>query len=92
MLFVESGIPYASFQASNWFAKSMDGTLFEAENDGLISFVMRDFYISGGKEHDTMKILEAYFPGRSLAHYNVYGPLLNKMLMEPDIKTLRPGQ
>ncbi|PJN57814.1 hypothetical protein PAEAM_39210 [Paenibacillus sp. GM1FR] len=92
MLFVEAGIPYASFQASNWFAKSMDGTIYEAENDGLISQVRRDFYISGGKEHDTMKILEAYFPGRSLAHYNVYGPLLNKMLMEPDIEILQPSQ
>ncbi|SDM33872.1 Peptidase family M28 [Paenibacillus sp. OK060] len=91
-LFAKIGIPYAYFEATNWFYARDDGSLITAENDGFINDRMHDFYMAGGKEFDTMKNLEYYYPGRSLAHYNVYGPLLNKMLLEPDIKILRPSQ
>lgn len=80
--FAEYGIPYICFEAANWYAEG-----------GLEMFSYTGYYETTDKslgwdgmfmntEYDTLENLEECFPGRALEHFNIFSPLLSKLLME----------
>ena len=84
--FMMRGIIYIYFEASNWFTEGTDAP------DDPLSFT--SYYETSHTEwgnhgmfmntvYDTWENLIDMFPGRTLAHYRIYSPILNSLLIEP---------
>ncbi len=77
------GIPYLYMEATNWYAEGDGGPdaytgYFETADaslgyDGMFM----------NTEYDTLENLNSFFPGRSLAHFQVFSPLLGSLVMNP---------
>lgn len=83
--FSNNNIPYICFEATNWFASGKE--LNELSFSGYYETTNTDIGQEGmfmNTEYDTMENLELYFPGRVMEHYNIYSPLLSKLLLEPE--------
>ena len=77
------GIPYIYFEATNWWAKGkdMDDLSYTGYYETANSKIgMGGMFMNTG--YDTMANLEKYFPGRVMEHYNIYSPILYRLLTE----------
>lgn len=82
--FVERGIPYIYFEATNWFAA---GNEEEIAYTGYVETYDSSIGEGGmfmNTEYDTIENLKKYFPGRMEAHYSVYGQLLSSLILNPE--------
>lgn len=84
VFFVDEGIPYVYFEATNWFAA---GNFEGDEYTGYIEVydsTLGDGGMFMNTEYDTLDNLNALFPGRAEAHFNIYSPLLSSLILNPD--------
>ena len=79
--FAVLGIPYICFEATNWWAK---GTDVDLANTGCVE-TYDEKLGDGGRfmsmECETLKTLNALFPGRVGQRYHMYTPLLIALLL-----------
>ncbi len=79
--FAVLGIPYIYFEATNWWAESVD------EYISYMGYVETyDASLGEGgqfmnTEYDTLENLRALFPGRAEQHYRQFSPLLSALLL-----------
>ena len=88
--FVEKGIPYIYFEATNWYAEGDGGWdaytgYFETVDETACQEGNSYDGMFMNTKYDTLANLQKLFPGRSLAHFHVYSPLLSA-LMEPVVE------
>ena len=81
--FMDLGIPYVYFEATNWYADGGD-----PESDIAYTGYYETTDTSIGEngmfmntEYDTLENMESYFPGRALKHFSVYSRLLSALAM-----------
>ena len=81
--FSEAGIPIVYFEATNWFASGDGG--YEAYSGYFETYDSSIGYYGMfmNTSYDTLENLELYFPGRALAHFKLYSPLLASLLLYP---------
>ena len=82
--YLQRGIAYIYFEATNWFAECEND---EVEKESYTGYV-ETFDYSLGKhgefmntEYDTWENLNRYFPGRAEQHYRIYSPLLSALIL-----------
>lgn len=77
--FVNRGITYIYFEASNWYLGGLyDGSVETSNADvGENGVIMNTKY-------DTMDTLSKYFPGRAESHFKVYSILLSSLVLHPE--------
>lgn len=81
--FMDRGIEYIYFEATNWFAESEND---ESDAMSYTGYVDTHDYDRGehgmfmNTEHDTWENLCGYYPGRAQEHFNMYSPLLSALL------------
>lgn len=71
--FKEKGITYLYFEATNWEIPDYTG-YGESQLTGMIMNTDKDY----------LEYIEAYYPGRPLAHLNKFATLLNALLLQSD--------
>ena len=82
--YMDRGIEYIYFEATNWFAESADD---EADALSYTGYVETYDYENGehgmfmNTEYDTWENLNKLYPGRVEKHYMLYSPLLSALLM-----------
>lgn len=79
--FSDAGIDYIYFEATNWYAKGDGGS---NAYTGYFDTDRTDLGENGmfmNTKYDTLENLQTYFPGRSLAHYQVFSPLLSALCL-----------
>lgn len=82
--FVDKGIEYIYFEATNWYAMGK-----RPNNDSYTGY-FETTDTSVGKNgmfmntrHDTFKNLNTLYPGRIVEHFNIYSILLSSLIMRP---------
>ena len=78
------GIPYVYFEATNWYAAGDGG---EDAYTGYFETTDTTLGYDGmfmNTEFDTLENLNSFFPGRSLAHFQVFSPLLSALILEAE--------
>lgn len=76
------GIPYICFEAANWY---VEGSIPMVSYTGYYETYDASLGNSGmfmNTEYDTLENLEKFFPGRALEHFNIFSPILLKLLLE----------
>lgn len=76
--FCERDIPYIYFEATNWYVGDYDGYIDTDRADAGKNGAFMN------TEYDTLSELEMNFPGRAIAHYRVYSPLLASLMIHPE--------
>jgi len=82
--YMDLGIQYIYFEATNWFAESGND---EVEGTSYTGYIETYDYSLGehgmfmNTEHDTWENLNKYFPGRVQKHFHIYSPLLSALLL-----------
>lgn len=82
--YMDVGIQYIYFEATNWFAESGND---EVEGTSYTGYIETYDYSLGehgmfmNTEHDTWENLNKYFPGRVQKHFHIYSPLLSALLL-----------
>ena len=82
--FMDRGIEYIYFEATNWFAEGDNDDVDATSYTGYIEtydYSIGDHGMFMNTKHDTWKNLNKYFPGRAEAHYRIYSPLLSALLL-----------
>lgn len=82
--FEDLEVPYLYLEATNWYAEGNDEYCaftgyFETDDKTL-----GDGGMFMNTPYDTLENLTTIFPGRSLAHYHVFSPLLSSLILTPD--------
>ncbi|MGM9945428.1 MAG: M28 family metallopeptidase [Lysinibacillus sp.] len=82
--FSDVDIPYIYFEATNWFAtgESMDDSAYTGYYETYDTTIGWEGIFMNTK-YDTLENLETYFPGRAMEHFNIYSPILSKLIIEP---------
>lgn len=82
--FVNAGIEYIYFEATNWYAmgKRLNGNSYTGY------FETTDTSVGEGgmfmnTRHDTFENLETLYPGRIVEHFNLYSRLLSSLILWP---------
>lgn len=84
--FDERGIIYINFEATNWFAKGRG----HRDRDAFTGYYETDntqlgyFGMFMNTPYDTWENLQSLFPGRLLAHYKIFSPLLTSLITAPE--------
>lgn len=82
--YMDLGIEYIYFEATNWFAESgndeVEGTSFTGYIE-TYDYSLGDHGMFMNTEYDTWKNLNEYFPGRAQKHFEIYSPLLSALLL-----------
>jgi hypothetical protein len=81
--FSDVGIPYIYFEATNWYT---DGDGGEGAYNGYFDTQETDIGEYGmfmNTEYDTLENLNKYFPGRVKQHFELYGPLMESLVLHP---------
>lgn len=82
--FMDRGIEYIYFEATNWFA---EGENDDVEATSYTGYIETYDYSKGdhgefmNTKYDTWENLNKYFPGRADAHFRIYSPLLSALLL-----------
>ncbi|MGX8774155.1 MAG: M28 family peptidase [Bacillota bacterium] len=82
--YMDRGIEYIYFEATNWYAECADD---EAEGTSYTGYVETFDYSIGdhgmfmNTEYDTWDYLNEYFPDRAQKHFRIYSPLLSALVM-----------
>ncbi|MBR0373896.1 MAG: M28 family peptidase [Mogibacterium sp.] len=82
--YMDNGIEYIYFEATNWFAESADGDIYGTSYTGYIETYNSSLGEHGmfmNTEYDTWENLNAYFPGRAEEHFHIFSPLLSALLL-----------
>lgn len=82
--YMDLGIEYIYFEATNWFAESgndeVEGTSFTGYIE-TYDYALGEHGMFMNTEYDTWENLNEYFPGRAQKHYELYSPLLSALLL-----------
>lgn len=81
--FSMNGIPYIYFEATNWFADGDNGREAYSGYYETYDTSVGDKGMFMNTKYDTLENLKTIFPGRAEAHFAVYAPLLEKLIMNP---------
>ncbi len=81
--FMNNGISYVYFEATNWYAKGNDPSIsytgyFDTGNTSI-----GDGGMFMNTKYDTLENLNLYFPTRAMEHFKIYSPLLSSLLLNP---------
>lgn len=70
-------IPYIYFEATNWYVAQYEGECdTDNEEAGINGQIM-------STDYDNMIYIEERFPGRVMAHFKLYSPLLSSLMLHP---------
>lgn len=81
--YMDRGIEYIYFEATNWFAESENDEADAMSYTGYIETYDYDRGAHGmfmNTEYDTWENLNKYYPGRAEKHFKIYSPLLSALL------------
>lgn len=81
--YMDRGIEYIYFEATNWFAESEDNEADAMSYTGYIETYDYDRGEHGmfmNTEYDTWENLCGYYPDRAKAHFDIYSPVLSALL------------
>lgn len=81
--FMEKGIPYLYFEATNWYMKSNNDDIAYIGYTDVGDESVGDGGIIMNTEYDTLETMAEYYPGRSLEHFRLYSPLLTELILKP---------
>ena len=81
--FNEKGIDIVYFEATNWFAAGNGGYLAYTGYYETYDTSLGEDGMFMNTEYDTIENLESYFPGRAMAHFKLYSPLLSSLFLNP---------
>lgn len=79
--FDDLGIPYVYLEAVNWYAAGTDESLAYTGYYETTDTSLGDGGMFMNTSYDTLKNLNKLFPGRALAHFHVFSPLLSSLLL-----------
>ena len=82
--FMDRGIEYIYFEATNWFAEGENDDVTATSYTGYVETIDYSIGAHGmfmNTEYDTWELLNKYFPGRAEEHYKIYSPLLSSLIM-----------
>lgn len=79
--FDDRGIPYVYMEAVNWYAAGTDESLAYTGYYETTDTSVGDGGMFMNTKYDTLKNLNALFPGRAQAHFHVFSPLLSSLLL-----------
>lgn len=82
--FVDRGIEYIYFEATNWYA--MDGKPNGDSYTGYFETTDTSVGKNGmfmNTKYDTFENLNTLYPGRIVEHFNIYSPLLSSLILRP---------
>ena len=86
--YMDRGIEYIYFEATNWFAESENDEADAMSYTGYIETYdhsIGEYGMFMNTEYDTWENLNKYFPGRAESHFHLYSPLLSALLLaEPE--------
>ncbi len=81
--FMEKGIPYLYFEATNWYMKSRYDDIAYIGYTDVGDESVGDGGIIMNTEYDTLEVMAEHYPGRALDHFQLYSPLLTQLVMTP---------
>ncbi len=82
--FVDRGISYVYFEATNWFAgKKLSPEAYTGYIE-TYDLSLGDDGMFMNTKYDTLDNLNELFPGRAENHFRIYSPLLFSLAMNPD--------
>ena len=82
--YMDRGIEYVYFEATNWYAESGND---EVEGTSYTGYIETFDYDKGehgmfmNTEYDTWENLNTFYPGRAAQHFAIYSPLLTALLL-----------
>ena len=82
--YMDRGIEYIYFEATNWYAESGND---EVEGTSYTGYIETFDYDKGehgmfmNTEYDTWENLNTFYPGRAAQHFAIYSPLLTALLL-----------
>lgn len=82
--FMDQGIAYVYFEATNWFAEGGEDDVEATSYTGYVEtydYRLGEHGMFMNTKYDTWENLCRYFPGRAEAHYHIYSPLLAGLLL-----------
>ena len=82
--FMDRGIEYIYFEATNWFAEGENDDVDATSYTGYIEtydYSIGDHGMFMNTKYDTWENLNEYFPGRADEHFRIYSPLLSALLL-----------
>ena len=82
--FADAHINYVYMEATNWYAKGDNGSNAYTGYFDTNETQLGDHGMFMNTKYDTLNNLNSYFPGRALAHFHIFSPLLTSLLMNPD--------
>lgn len=82
--YMDLGIEYIYFEATNWFAEGADDEVEGTSYTGYIEtydYALGEHGMFMNTEYDTWEGLNEYFPDRAQKHFEIYSPLLSALIL-----------